>query len=436
MTDSVRSEREIFLVKQAHVRIAISGNYPLGCLPLEISQSQDPEGLEVNAILVGEGKSALLFISIDSLYIGPKIRTYCERIFRGHLAPHQIFLSASHTHNAPGLDDTKPGLAAHSTEFLDATQEAILEVQYKLECSGWKEATLAVNNFFPKEIVRRRMKPPAWMVKIGLLGSDYLQLPDSDAAPAVSSTTLAFWAAGELLGCICIYPCHPVAYPSKSEVSPDFIGSFRKAVRREEENRKSLVVPSFVFMQGASGDLRPASSPARRLSGVRDLFFRLFVGVAFGRFEQERWESWSRERSQEVLSAIYSQNKVSVSSRNLPVTAARIEVPLREICVGKGDQTRSFSVHSVTFGDLKIVGVSSEISWGISEELSQVLPGKFMYVFVGCIDDTFGYTPSASQLAEGGYEVDGWIPSFGLSPAIPVAERLRRIKELMILVAK
>ena len=100
-----------------------------------------------------------------------------------------------------------------------------------------------------------------------------------------------------------------------------------------------------------------------------------------------------------------------------------------------GDQARNVSVHSVALGGLKLIGVSSEISWGIQRELIEVLPNTYQYTFVGCIDDTFGYTPSESQIAEGGYEVDGWMSSFGLSPAIPVAQRVQRLKELVISVA-
>ena len=325
MTELAPLERMNCLIKRAHARISISGSYPIGCLPLDMSQSEDSQGLEVNSILIGEGQSAILFLSIDSMYIGPVIRSYCERAFGDLLEPHQIFLSASHTHNAPGLDDTKPKLFAHSEEFLSATKEAISEVQNELEKSLWKKATLTANTFFPNGIVQRRKHPPGWMVKVGLLGPEYLQIPEPSSTPVVSATSLAFWSGEELLGAICIYPCHPVAYPFKSEVSPDFVGSFRDAVRNDKRLQKSFEVPSFVFMQGASGDLRPLSSPAPKVSGLSDLLFRLFVGVAFGRFDKGTWECWSRERSEEVLASIYADNKVADSGKNSPVTASRLE---------------------------------------------------------------------------------------------------------------
>lgn len=435
MTELAPLERMNCLIKRAHARISISGSYPIGCLPLEMSQSEDSQGLEVNAILIGEGQSAILFLSIDSMYIGPVIRSYCERVFGDLLEPHQIFLSASHTHNAPGLDDTKPKLSTHSDEFLSATKEAILDVQDRLDKSPWKKATLAATTFFPKGIVHRRKQPPTWMVKTGLLGPEYLQISDTSSTPMVSATSLAFWSGEELLGAICIYPCHPVAYPFKSEVSPDFVGSFREAIRSKNRLQKSSEVPSFVFMQGASGDLRPLSWPAPKVIGLSDLVFRLFVGAAFGRFDKGTWECWSRERSEEVLASIYADNAVADSGKNSQVTASRLEVPLSELFVHVGDQARNISVHSVALGGLKIIGVSSEISWGIQSELIEVLPSNCQYTFVGCIDDTFGYTPSESQIAEGGYEVDGWMSSFGISPARPVAERVQTLKELVILVA-
>jgi hypothetical protein len=60
-----------------------------------------------------------------------------------------------------------------------------------------------------------------------------------------------------------------------------------------------------------------------------------------------------------------------------------------------------------------------------------VLPTDKNHLLIGCIDDTFGYTPSESQIKEGGYEVDGWLTSFGLTPSTSVEQRVQGLKALI-----
>ena len=50
-------------VKSWSEKVSPSGSYSIGCLPVEISTSEDPNGLEVNAVLLRAGSEMVLFLS-------------------------------------------------------------------------------------------------------------------------------------------------------------------------------------------------------------------------------------------------------------------------------------------------------------------------------------------------------------------------------------
>ena len=419
------------LIKSANTRIQISGSHILGCWPKVDSISEDSNGLEVNAVFMRAGSEKVLFLSFDAMYIGPEIRRHAEELFRDDLQPQQIFMSASHTHNAPGLDPTKPDLANYSPEFTNATKMAISRIHRLLAEKNWSTGRLEVDTYFPQGIIQRRKAPPAWLVKLGFIGRDYLQLPNEKSTPRVSSTTFSFWNSETLLACIWVFPCHPVAYPLKSEISADFVGDLRRALRVKYDLNEAETNLSFVFMQGASGDLRPSSTSRQHVNGLRNQLFRFMVGKPFGRFEEKHYQSWNSLRAKELIDSI-SQAARGVDSKNeIGIRLGRSEHPLSEFFDYPGETDRTISVHSVELGKVKIVGVSSEISWGFFEEVVSNQAVQSPHVLVGCIDDTFGYTPSESQISEGGYEVDGWMASFGLYPKGPTRDRVLALKAMV-----
>ena len=418
-------------IKTNFEQIRLGGFYSIGCLPAEVSKSFDPKGLEVNMILVNDGRKEVLFLSIDAMYIGPEIRSFTEELFGDDFKPEQIFMAASHTHNAPGLDATKPDLFDYSYEFTQATKTALELIHSRLAESQYIESTITETEFLPAGIVNRRKAPPTWMVKLGLMSPGFLQLANHKSTPKMSATSLAFWNDGELLCCICVYPCHPVAYPDKSEVSADYVGFFRDAIKHQTENGLGNNQPAFVFMQGASGELRPSSESTRRVSSLRELLFRVLIGKPFGRFDREDYALWANSRAGELVSAISSGKRESDSNLNIKIDTSRLEVPLRQHFRLDLASNRKMSVHVVQLGELQIVGVSSEISWNFSQEIRAVLPTDRNLLLIGCIDDTFGYTPSESQITEGGYEVDGWLTSFGLMPSTSVEQRVQGLKALI-----
>src|SRR5664279_2436687 len=66
--------------------------------------------LEGNIVaIVGSNNRPVVLVSVDLLYPGRALRGYLEAALP-NLSPDQLFLAASHTHQAPMTDDTKPML--------------------------------------------------------------------------------------------------------------------------------------------------------------------------------------------------------------------------------------------------------------------------------------------------------------------------------------
>jgi hypothetical protein len=66
---------------------------------------------------------------------------------------------------------------------------------------------------------------------------------------------------------------------------------------------------------------------------------------------------------------------------------------------------------------LEIVALSAEVTVEWQRILDQAMPpvGRRIRLYVGYLGALFGYLPTAAQVAEGGYEVEGFQPLFGLS---------------------
>jgi len=76
------------------------------------------------------------------------------------------------------------------------------------------------------------------------------------------------------------------------------------------------------------------------------------------------------------------------------------------------------SVRIVEIGDeLEIVVLSAEPTVEWTRILDAALPRapKRLRLYAGYLGEVFGYLPTAAQVLEGGYEVEGFQPLFGLS---------------------
>lgn len=399
-------------IKYSSRKLEARGRHALGCSTQVNSDARDQNPLEINAILISDGLEEVLLASIDTMYIGPEIRLHFEEVFKRRLGPHQIVIGASHTHNAPNLDSTKPLLSSVSTEFLNEVKHAVVELARVLEESCWTRVSLTNDKMRFDMGVSRRKAPNQLLRSLRIVGPDFLQLPNATNLTDVSASFLGFWDGQEVVASLCIIPCHPVAYPEQNSISPDFPGYVRSRFRQHRlvNNASS---PAFVFFQGASGDLRPPALSKSHPSSLRHFIFRFFYGRPFGRFSKEAYETWS-EKIWNLLAEKIEKPKPLSGQGAGPVSCVRVVEPMTILEQGPTSSNRFFSLQFIEFGGFRLLAVSAELTRRMGNRILAETNLQPPPVVATCIDDTFGYIVDSTELSEGGYEVSGWTKSFGI----------------------
>jgi len=84
--------------------------------------------LEVNCVCLTEGEQKVLLISLDLLYVTHGLRaSVLKRIQDLGISAGQLFMGASHTHNGPAIDETKPLLGEFDGESLKSVTESLMQ---------------------------------------------------------------------------------------------------------------------------------------------------------------------------------------------------------------------------------------------------------------------------------------------------------------------
>ena len=93
------------------------------------------------------------------------------------------------------------------------------------------------------------------------------------------------------------------------------------------------------------------------------------------------------------------------------------QIPLGDFFEGSSPD-KPLAVQVVRIGEeLEIVALSAEacVEWQRILDEAVPLPAGRIRLYAGYLGALFGYLPTAAQIPEGGYEVEGFQPLFGLS---------------------
>lgn len=398
------------------VSLDISPKVPtfLGCGNGGLVPKSPDSGIEANIILFEENRGMVLLVSIDALYVGPRLRAFLEIFLKDFFEPHNIFLAATHSHNAPMLDPTKPLLGLVSDTHLDRVAQEIAASALQLVSKNREDVSLRIREYAVTSVVGRRKILPLIVRKwrVYLFQSHFL--PDVDTCKDVVAQFVEIWSSEKLVGALWVYPCHPVGYPFEADVSADYVGEIRLLIR--DEIGSGIKIP-VVVLQGSSGDLRP---PAYREDlGPLSRATRKILGPRFGRFSEQKYTEWVNCVWQELVQGRLGKGPAGVFSGEEPaLQTQRKVVSLDQIYFSQFSSARELSVHFLRIGQLEIVGISAEPTWDFFRQIRETWTEKpgFLRTLVGCIDDTYGYLPSKSQIKQGGYEVEGFQAPFSLKP--------------------
>lgn len=385
----------------------------LGSGPKTSVASDPVADLEANIlVLLPPEARPFLLVSIDALYPGPNLRSNLEARLAPWFSPAEIFLAASHTHNAPMLDETKPFLGMLVEEHLDYVVEKIVAGVKKVMGTDFQTVDVKFWEYSVTSVIsRRRFLPVVYRESRLLLMQDHF-LKSLRSPKGVSGNLVEFWSCGTLVAVLWIHPCHPVAYPDEQEVSGDYVADIRRRLREMGTPPSGLPI---VFMQGASGELRPPAFVKEK--NPLTTFLMQMIGQRLGRFEPAAFANWCDAVWSEIMGTRKLIGVRSADSTENPVIVGRRStVPLAQLYRNQSVNGRNLSFHSLHFGPLTIVGISAEPTWDFFVNLqAQCSQEPRNLALVGCIDDTFGYLASRRQVRRKGYEVDGFEQFFSVS---------------------
>jgi hypothetical protein len=361
------------------------------------------DSLEINGILLRDGDVSALVLSIDALYVGNRLLRSIERqLERSGLDDCLIFAAASHTHYAPTLDATKPVLGPLDEQYVAYVEERTSAFVERLVncaaegarlCYGVGSAAHAVN--------RRRL---GWHL-MGGLPRRTVAMRANPSGPNDQTIHVVRLDGedGQPLAILWSYACHPVAFPRSLEVSAEFPGVVRGALRAQFGSDLPVL-----FLQGFSGDLRPPAfipagrHPKRRIAD-------LLRGSRLGRFSEFGYAQWSGTLAR-LVSGVASGELAGLAPA---VHHAIVTVPLGRLIEG-GHEHGELTISRLELSDsLQLLGLSAEVVVEYGTSVARVFP-QIRSIPVGCVGDVYGYLPTRRMVREGGYEAEEFFEPFGL----------------------
>jgi hypothetical protein len=362
------------------------------------------DALEVGALLLKQGDSALLFLSFDLLYVPDELQRAVLELAREKLglAPSHVLLAASHTHSAPALFPDKSKLGAPDEDYARFLEERVLRLVETCLAVPPSPVSVAYSEGLWDGGVNRRRR--GWTYGLrkrtrmqpnprGPIDRTFRTLTFRDERDAVRAV---IWSAS----------CHPSAVPDMHAVSADFPGIVRERLRSA---RRSPSLP-VLFLQGFSGDANPDIIESRP-SGLERIK-RVLRGPRFGRFDESEYVRWAEGLAAAVDRSANAGRRVEAS-----LAAHDASVPLDELVSGAGARGREpLRAQRLELGrDLQIVALSCEPVAAYVARLARRFPGRTT-IPVGYTSPLFGYLPTNAMIRdEGGYEVDEFFEAFGLT---------------------
>ena len=355
------------------------------------------DALEANIIILRDGETRAILVSVDTLYVGA-LRSRVLESLSGQVESRELFIGASHTHFAPATDPALPKLGEVNEEFLAETVEKISgRICGLLKQSGSDASVEYTHGLGQHSMNRRKVLRSRGYQKVVLAPNP------SGANDELIHVFKVLGHKGEVKAVLWSYACHPVSFPERTKVGSDFIGIVRKTLRETW----GLEVP-VVFYQGFTGNLRPPEITRPRT--IKAWLKCVLMGASFGRWSHQEWSDWAGSLAVRVSEIA----RESGTPLDQPLEIRRLDLQVSEF-LSNAEPNRPFSLHRVAWGDTAaLVGVSAEPMTEQGDWIRQASPKGCAVVPVGYIDEVFGYLPTSAIASEGGYEADGFFEYFSI----------------------
>jgi Neutral/alkaline non-lysosomal ceramidase, N-terminal len=381
-----------------------------------VSTILDP--IEISAVLLEcDGQRCLIF-SFDLMIVGAELQDMIVAKLAKHgFKPGGIVLLASHTHFAPATDQACVHLGIPDQRFVSDVAAAAEGLLLQMLREPASEVTLEIHQGSLNHSINRRRhwRFPTFGRTYGLRLTSVVMAPNPQGPTDERATVLLLRRAGDakVIGAIWHYTCHPTAVIPDNVISSDYPGAARRALRE-----RFGAIPC-VFAQGFCGDIRPNMRRAAPGASLRDRLRRMvrtvMSGPSFASPAAGEWTRWSSDLAGKVGAIAQAPSDKSCSPVTLATGSA--SVPLGEFFRGSAPD-KPLAVQIVRLGDaVELVALSAEATVEWRDIIDREIPVRNgrIRLYAGYLGALFGYLPTAEQVAEGGYEVEGFQPLFGLS---------------------
>ena len=387
------------------------------------------EPLEADIVILRDNGRMVAFISMDLLFVGGALKREIMGRLDGLVREENLFISATHTHFAPGTDTGKAPLGETSPEYLSFVADRVADAVREIAAAGSERVRILYHEGSSECGINRRRQGWTFSSK-SLPRKEMLALPNRGAFKDGKIRIMEVRDGNDVRRAIIWnFSCHPSGSPFFASVSSDYPGVVRSRLRSNPGLERLPVV----FLQGFCGDVVPTAylkPPPRMLSAgfARYLARRIVNGPEFSNFSPEGWEQWIERLYGDFREALSSEPGAVVDEG---IATTMNSIPLVRLGI-RGPQS-DLSLRSVLLGDrLRIVGISAEPVAEYVTLLERLFPGDSI-VPVGYIDSTFGYLPTEEMLDRGGYEVSGSGKYFGIEGSFKEGFQetiLRELKKL------
>jgi hypothetical protein len=381
-----------------------------------VSKVLDP--IEVSVVLLEDSTQRCLIFSFDLMIVGAELQdVILARLERLGFRPDEVVLLASHTHYAPGTDRACAPLGPPDVEFVGHLAAAAEELVRQLQRARPSEIRMDLHQGHLKHSInRRRHWPfPTFGRTYGFRLTSISLAPNPSGPKDERATVLLLRNAedGRVFAVIWHYTCHATAVVPENVISADYPGAVRRALREHFGD-----IPC-VFVQGFCGDVRPDIAIAAPRTDLRQRLRRAIRAIAsgptFASPSAEDWTRWSRSMAARVVAIAQRGPVRSFSPASLQTGSAAIS--LQDFFAGSTPD-KMLAARIVRMGEeLEIVALSAEanVEWQRILDEADPVPAGRIRLYAGYLGALFGYLPTAEQVPEGGYEVEGFQPLFGLS---------------------
>jgi hypothetical protein len=381
-----------------------------------VSTIRDP--LEISALLLEDGGRRCLILGFDVMIVGAELAgMILSRLSGLGFKPEEVTMLASHTHCAPATGRACARVGEPEAQFVADAADAVEHLVHRILRDRPRPASFDVfRGQLDHSINRRRRWPfPTWDRTQGLQWASVTFSP-YPAGPRDERTTVVVVRDQEdrtPLASFWHYACHPTSTIPFDVISADFPGAVRGMLRERFGEIPCL------FMLGFCGDITPRIAPSpQRLSlpeHARKLLRVIVAGYMVPTVSAADSLAWQRSVVAGLDAIIAAGPERTLQPQRLRSGSATI--PLSDFFAGVAFHNR-LAARVIQLGaELEILALSAEptVEWQhILDGVVPPAPGAIR-LYVGYLGAVFGYLPTARQVPEGGYEVNGFQSLFGMS---------------------